>query len=137
MVNEDPFTPMTSVNIAATDLRTVLNENEDEKFSPNVKIRKVWIPKQYLVYKDELVIKGKVSTAREKEKNGRYPYIQGKECSSKRNILFQRGKGKNTSRRKILLRFVVPPPVPLEQKWHVVQHKKFPQKLTRTQKRKM
>ena len=52
----------------------MLNEKNDEKFSPNVKIRKVWIPKQYLVYKDELAVKGKVSTVREKEKNGRYPY---------------------------------------------------------------
>ena len=59
MVDEDPFPPEASVNIAATDLRAVLNENEDEEFSPNVKIRKVWIPKQYLVYKDELAIKGK------------------------------------------------------------------------------
>ena len=50
MVDEDPFPPEASVNIAATDLRAVLNENEDEEFSPNVKIRKVWIPKQYLVY---------------------------------------------------------------------------------------
>ena len=52
----------------------MLNESEDEKFSPNVKIRKVWIPKQYLVYKDELEIKGKVSISRENEKNGRHPY---------------------------------------------------------------
>ena len=74
VVNEDPFSPVASVNIAATDLRAILNEKENEKFSPNVKIRKVWIPKQYLVYKDEFSVKGKVSTAREKKKNGRHPY---------------------------------------------------------------
>ena len=61
MVDEDPFPPVASVNIDATDLRAVLNEKEDEKFSPNVKIRNVWIPKQYMVYKDELTVKGKVS----------------------------------------------------------------------------
>ena len=33
--------------------------------------------------------------------------------------------------------FVVLPLVPPEQKRHVVQHKKFPKKLTRTQKRMM
>ena len=33
-------------------------------------------------------------------------------------------------------RFVVPLPVPLEKKWHVLQHKKFPQKLTITKKKK-
>ena len=42
--DEDHFPPVALVNIAA-DLRAVLNEKEDEKFSPNVKIRKVWIPK--------------------------------------------------------------------------------------------
>ena len=40
VVDEDPFLSMASVNIVATDLRTILNEKEDEKFSPNVKIRK-------------------------------------------------------------------------------------------------
>ena len=74
VVDEDPFLPVALVNIATTDLSAFLNEKKDEKFSPNVKIRKVGIPKQYLVYKDELAIKGKVSMAREKEKNGRYPY---------------------------------------------------------------
>ena len=43
----------------------------------------------------------------------------------------------NTSKRKISPRFAVPPPVPPEKNWHVVQHKKFSQKLTRTQKRRM
>ena len=74
VVDEDLFPPMALVNIVATDLRAVLNEKEDEKFSPNVMIRKVWIPKQYLVYKDELAIKGKVSIAKENEKNGKYSY---------------------------------------------------------------
>ena len=74
MVDEDPFPPMASVNIGDTDLRAVLNENKDERFSPNARIRKVWIPKQYLVHKNELDVKGKMSTTKEKEKNGRYPY---------------------------------------------------------------
>ena len=93
-------------------------------------------------------VKGKVSTTREKENNGRYPYHSKQEIKKKKpfkekNVLpkerhtFPKGKGSNTSRRKIPLRFVVPPHVPLEQKWHVLQHKKFPQKLTKTQKRKM
>ena len=41
-----------------------------------------------------------------------------------------------TSRKKTPLRFVVPPPVPLGQKCHVVQHKKFSQKFTSTKKKK-
>ena len=50
---------------------------------------------------------------------------------------FLEEKGTNTSRKKIPPKFVVPPPVPPGKKWHVVQHKKFPQKLTKTQKRRM
>ena len=52
------------VNKAAMDLRAVLNEKKDERFSPNARIRKVWIPKQYLVHKDEFTVKGKVSTTK-------------------------------------------------------------------------
>ena len=65
---------MASIKRVVNDLRAVLNEKKDEKFSPNAKIRKVWIHKQYLVYKDEFVVKGKVPTTREKENDGRYPY---------------------------------------------------------------
>ena len=100
MVNEDPFPPLASVNIAATNLRLGLNEKNDEKFSLNVRIRNVWIPKQCLVHKDELIVKGKVYTTREKEKNGTYPYHSKQEIkkkkpsieknvSPKRDILFQ------------------------------------------------
>ena len=68
VVDEDPFPPVVSFNITGMDLRAVLNEKKDEKCPSNVKIRKVWIPKQYMVYKDELAVKGKVFTTREKEK---------------------------------------------------------------------
>ena len=114
-----------------------MNAKKDERFSPNAMIRKVWIFKQYPVHKDELTIKGKVSTIIEKENNERYPYhskyekpSKGKNVSSKERHTFPRGKGMNTSRRKMPPRFVVPPHISLGQKWHVVQHKKFPQKLT-------
>ena len=122
VVDEDPFPPVASINIAAMDLR-VLNEKEDEKFYPNVKIRKVWVSKQYMIYKDELAVKGKVSITREKEKNGRYPYNSKQEIKKekpfteknlplKERHTFLEGKGRNISRRKIPQRFVVPPPVP-------------------------
>ena len=98
-----------------THKREVLNEKDDEKFSPNVKIRKIWVPKQYLVYRDELAVQGKMSLARETEKNGKYPHhskqeikkekpFQRKECSSKRETYFSKWKGqehfkeKNTSK---------------------------------------
>ena len=89
-----------------------------------------------------------MSTTKEKEKNGRYSYHSKQEIKKekpfkeknvplKERHTFPEAKGRNTSRRKILPRFVVPHFVPPEKKWHVLQHKKFPQKLTRTQKRRM
>ena len=45
MVDEDPFPPVASVNIVAIDLREILHEDKDEMFSPNARIRKVWILK--------------------------------------------------------------------------------------------
>ena len=74
MIDEDPFPLVDSVNIAATYLRVVLNEKKDERFSTNAKIRKVYIPKQYMVHKDEFAVKGKVSTTKEKEKSRMYSY---------------------------------------------------------------
>ena len=41
---------------------------DEDMFSPNAKIRKVWIPKQYLTYGNDLVVKMKVSAARETRK---------------------------------------------------------------------
>ena len=88
-----------------------------------------------------------MSTTKENEKNGRYPYhskqeikkkksSKGKNVSPKERHIFSERKGMNTLRRKIPPRFVVPPPISLGKAWHVVQHKEFPQKLTRTQKKK-
>ena len=74
MIDEDPFPPVALVNIATTDLRAMLNVKKNGRFSPNARIRKVWNPKQILVHKDELAVKGKVYIGREKENNGRYPY---------------------------------------------------------------
>ena len=72
-------------------MKAVLNAKNDERFSPNVRIKKVWIPKQYLVHRDELVAKRKMFVDKEREKNGRYPYSSKqeikKEKSSKRKIV--------------------------------------------------
>ena len=57
VIDEDHVLPMASVNIAATDLKAVLNAKNDGRFSPNARIRKVWIPKQYLVHRDEFAAK--------------------------------------------------------------------------------
>ena len=44
------------------------------RFSPNGKIRKLWIPKQYLVHMDDMVARRRGSATKEKVKNERYPY---------------------------------------------------------------
>ena len=65
LTNEDPFPIATSINIAATNSRAMLNAKKAGRLSPSVRVRKVWIPKQYLTYKNDLAIKGKVSIVRE------------------------------------------------------------------------
>ena len=74
VIDEDPFPPVTSINIAATDLRALLNEKKVGGFSSSVMIRKVWIPKQYLANMDDLAARRRVFGTRERKKNGRYPY---------------------------------------------------------------
>ena len=92
---------------------SVLNANKDDRFSTNVRIRKILIPKQYMVHKDELTVKRKMSTTKEKEKNVRYQYhstqeikkeksSKGKIVSPKEKHTFLEGKGMNTSRKKYL-----------------------------------
>ena len=64
MIDEDPVLSAASVKIATTDLKAMLNVKNDGIFSPNVKIRNVWIPKQYLVHRDDLAAKRKMSTTK-------------------------------------------------------------------------
>ena len=64
MIDEDPVLSTASVKIATTDLKAMLNVKNDGIFSPNVKIRNVWIPKQYLVHRDDLAAKRKMSTTK-------------------------------------------------------------------------
>ena len=153
MIDEDPFPPAVSINIAATYSRAMLNVKKGGRFSSSAKIRKVWIPKQYLTYKNDLAAKGRVLASREWKKNGRYPYhafenskheAKNKNFSKEKNVspkerhVSPRENDMNDpSRRKMPQRFIVPPTSLHVQEWHVVQHKKFPQKLTKTQKRRM
>ena len=64
MIDEDPFPPAVSINIAATYSRAMLNVKKGERFSSSAKIRKIWIPKQYLTYNNDLAAKGRVLAAR-------------------------------------------------------------------------
>ena len=131
----------------------MLNEKKAGRFSPSAKIRYVWIPKQYLNYKNDFVAKGRVHVAIKWKKNGRYPYhsfedskqeAKNKKFSKENNVsskerhVFPNKKGMNDPlRRKIPQRFIVPSTISLVQEWLIVQYRKFPQKLTITQKMRM
>ena len=43
VIDEDPFPPVASINTTTFDLKAMLNAKKVEEFSPNSKIRKVWI----------------------------------------------------------------------------------------------
>ena len=64
MIDKDPFPSVASINIVATDLRVMVNSKKVRRFSPSSRIRKVWMPKQYLVYKDDLATRRSVHATR-------------------------------------------------------------------------
>ena len=74
VIDDDPFLLITSINIVATDLRVMFNAKKVRRFSLSATIRKVWIPKQYLVYMDDLTVRRRVSATRGRKIYGRYPY---------------------------------------------------------------
>ena len=49
-IDEDPFPPVASINIANVDLRALVESKKAGKLSP----RKVWVPKYCLVHVDML-----------------------------------------------------------------------------------
>ena len=53
VIDEDPFPPTASINIAAFDSRAMLNAKKAGRFSPSARVRKVWIFKQYFTYKND------------------------------------------------------------------------------------
>ena len=69
VIDEDLVPLVASVNITATHLKAMLKVKNNGRFSPNTRIRKVWIPKQYMVHRDELLAKRIVSAIKENEKN--------------------------------------------------------------------
>ena len=45
VIDKDLFPPTASINTTTFDFKAMLNTKKAEEFSPNAKIRKVWIPK--------------------------------------------------------------------------------------------
>ena len=74
MIDEDLFPLTALINIDAIDSRAMLNAKKVRRFSPSAMVRNVWISKQYLTYKNDLAVKGRMPADRKWKKNGRYPY---------------------------------------------------------------
>ena len=122
------------------DLRTLINSKKARGITPNPNIRKVWIPKQYLIYNNELIGERRVPGVRENKKNRGNPnHSSGKNAmwfgheatnerfskennvSPKKRHAFPREKGMNDpSRRKMSQRFIIPSIVSPRQEWPVV-----------------
>ena len=67
--------------------------------------------------------------------------VKNKKFSKENNVSLKerhaspRKKGMNNpSRRKMTSRFIISPTISSVPEWHMLHHKKFPQKLTKTQK---
>ena len=72
VIGEDTFPLVASINTVAFDLKAVMNSKKVRGIPLSPRIRKVWIPKQYLTYKNDLDVERKVSVVRE-NKNGGLP----------------------------------------------------------------
>ena len=63
LIDEDTFPPVALINTISFDLKALMNSKKARDFPPSHRIIKVWIPKQYLTYKNDLVV------VKEKKKN--------------------------------------------------------------------
>ena len=57
LIDEDSYPPMASINTIAFDLKTLIDSNKVREINPpSIRIRKVWIPNQYLTYKNYMAV---------------------------------------------------------------------------------
>ena len=54
LIDEDTFPPVASINTDAFDLKALVNSKKARGIPSSPMIRNVWIPKQYLTYKNNL-----------------------------------------------------------------------------------
>ena len=115
LVDEDPFPPVATVNTTTFDLRSLINHKR--------RMREEMKRKRKPLYKNVWVRKSETLERAEGSSN--------QEGSSRFQAFPKKHFQKNSPR------FIVPPKVAPGNQWHRVQHKKFPQSLTRTQKRRL
>ena len=69
MIDEDTFPPIASINTITFDLKALIYSKKARGIPLSPRIRKVWIPNQYLIYKDDLKVERRVLVVREEKKN--------------------------------------------------------------------
>ena len=69
VIDEDPFPPVASINTVSFDLKGLINSKKAKRVPLSPKTRKVWIFKQYLIYKDDFIVERRVYIVKEKKKN--------------------------------------------------------------------
>ena len=70
VIGEDTFPLVTSINTVAFDLKAVMNSKKARGIPISLRIRKVWILKQYLTYKNDLITKIGCLQSRKRKKDG-------------------------------------------------------------------
>ena len=73
VIDEDLFPPVASINTTTFELRALIDSKKTRRITTGPKIRNLWIPKQYLISKNDLIVERRVSAVRENKKNGRNP----------------------------------------------------------------
>ena len=73
MIGKDPFPSVASINTYGFDFKALMNSKKKKAIPPSIRIRKLWIPKQYLTYKNYLTLERGVFAVIEKKKNGKNP----------------------------------------------------------------
>lgn len=72
VLNDDHFPPIASIHNLCCKLMMVEESKNNEGHSPKTKIKKVWIPKQYLIPTDDLELI--MYLAKEDKRNDRDPH---------------------------------------------------------------
>ena len=68
LIDEDAYPPVASINTIVFYFKALIDSNKVRGIPPSLKIRNIWIPKQYLTYKNDVAAERGVSIVRENKK---------------------------------------------------------------------
>ena len=67
LIDDDSYPPITSINTTVFYFKAVMNSKK-RGIPPSHRIKNVWIPMQYVTYKNDLAVEREVSTVKENKK---------------------------------------------------------------------